>query len=246
MKSAYAVLGIPGNASGDEIETAFKTAEAYYSPARLAADATAVDKFLEIKNAYKVLRDAESRAAHDRKLNSQASPAAQAIPRRNMQPVIVTTEPAWFMRPLPALAMVVLLVIGGGLYVNQKHIAATKAVAERELQEKKLAEAALKLEAERVAQEEATKAQLAQKAEQQDRQFRQDSNNAFAVARVIENQRSANDARQARSDQIDERQKEAERRNREQTAAREAQQRLASDKARIRELCMANYRRPDC
>lgn len=246
MKSAYVVLGIPGNSSSEDIEAAFTKAQTYYTPARLAADPVAVDKFLDVKNAYKVLRDTESRAAHDRKLNVQTSMGVASSSRRSAPRVAMEPQIPWYTRPLPILSLAVILVFSAGLYINQKHVAAAKALAERELQEKKVAEAALKLEAQRMAEEAAEKTQLARRAEQQDRQFRQESDRAISGVRSAESQRNYLEAQQARNEQNEERQREYEARSREQAASRLAQQRLAADKARIRELCYINYRRPDC
>lgn len=243
MKSAYTVLGIPGNSSAGDIEEAFSKAQAHYSPARLASEPAAGDRFVEIQSAYKILRDPESRAAHDRKLSGQAIPASQ---RRAAPTVMVTEEKPWYTRPLVVLSLAVALVAGAGFYINSKNIAAAKAIAERELQEKKVAEAALKLETERIAQEAAEREQRARREEQQDRQFRQEGNRAIAVARTIETHNRYVEVQNDRNQQMDQRREEAERRSREQTAAREAQQRVQADKARVRELCYQNYRRYDC
>ncbi|MES2912272.1 MAG: DnaJ domain-containing protein [Pseudomonadota bacterium] len=243
MRSAYTVLGIPGNSSADDIDEAFSKAQAHYSAEKLAAEPSAGDKFAEIQAAYKVLRDPESRAAHDRKLSGQAIPASQ---RRAAPTVVVTEEKPWYTRPLVVLSLAVLLVAGAGFYINSKNVAAAKAIAERELQEKKVAEAALKLETERIAQEAAEREQRARREEQQDRQFRQEGNRAIAVARTIETHNRYVEVQNDRNQQMDQRREEAERRSREQMATRDAQQRAQADKNRLRELCYQNYRRYDC
>ena len=86
MRSAYLVLGVPGNATPQEIEAAFLKAERQFPRERLAEEDGALGRFDEIRNAYKVLRDPESRAAHDRKLQDSARPA----PR--VRTVIVESE----------------------------------------------------------------------------------------------------------------------------------------------------------
>ena len=60
----YSILGITSNASGDEIKNAFRTLARRYHPdvARRQDDA---QKFLEITQAYDVLRDSESRKSYD-------------------------------------------------------------------------------------------------------------------------------------------------------------------------------------
>ncbi|WP_421954831.1 DnaJ domain-containing protein [Polaromonas sp.] len=246
MKSAYLLLGVPGNASKEDIEEAFNKAQNHYSKSRLAGDAQAVEKFLDVKNAYNVLRDDESRAAHDRKLSSAHTPAATAPVRITRTAGTAEPQTPWFLRPLPVLATVVVLVFAIGFYINQKHVAASKAQAEQELQTKKMAEEALKQEEARLAREEIEKSRMARQAEQQDRQFRQESDRAFANARSAEAQRGYQEMQRQQAERNDAQRKEYETRAREQNLAREAQQRLASDKARIRELCYINYRRYDC
>ena len=73
MKSAYMVLGVPGNASPEDIDAAFSHAREVYPPQRLAQEDGAVDKFNEVKQAYGILRDPDARAAHDRKLSRALS-----------------------------------------------------------------------------------------------------------------------------------------------------------------------------
>lgn len=243
MKSAYLVLGVPGNASREDIEAAFEKAKSFYSPARLAEDPKALDKFLEVKTAHQILRDEESRAAHDRKLSSaQASTPAARVDRS----LSVKPEASWPVRALPILLALVLLIFATTYYVSYKREAARKAQAALELQLKAQAEEEEKKEAARLAAEEASRQQLARRAEQQERQFRQESERAISNARYSEAQRSYQETQRASIEQRDAQRKDYEARTREQNEARAAEQRLARDKARIRELCYQNYRRPDC
>lgn len=242
MKSAYLVLGLPGNATREDVEAAFEKAKSFYSPARLAQEPQAVDKFLEVKTAYQVLRDAESRAAHDRKLLGAPSPGARAS-----RPVIVQKEEAsWPMRALPYLLALLVVVLATGFYVSSKREAARKAQAAQELQLKAEAAEEEKKEELRRAAAEQNRQRLARQAEQQDRQFRQDSDRAINNARFSEAQRGYQDMQRESMEQREAQRKESEARAREQNLARAAQQRLAADKARIRELCYQNYRRADC
>jgi len=243
MKSAYLVLGVPGNASREDIEAAFEKARSFYSPARLAEDPKAVDKFLEVKTAHQILRDPESRAAHDRKLSSaQASTPAARVDRS----LSVKPEASWPVRALPILLALVLLIFATTYYVSYKREAARKAQAELELQLKAKAAEEEKKEADRLAAEEASRQQLARRAEQQERQFRQESERAINNARYSEAQRSYREIQRDSIDQREAQRKDYEARAREQSEARAAEQRLARDKARIRELCYQNYRRYDC
>ena len=247
MKSAYSVLGVPGNASRSDIEAAFEKARIYYSPPKLADDTVAVDKFIELKDAYNVLRDADSRAAHDRKLNSARNlPTTANASSRMLRTVEIDAEPAWFTRPLPVLAVVVVLIFAFGFYVNQKRVAAGKEQAAKELQLKIIAEKEAEKESAQLEKEAAAKTLLARKNEQQDRQFRQESERAIDNARRDEMQRGYLDTQREAMAQQAATRRDSDARAREQSLAREAQQRLAADKARIRELCYQNYRRSDC
>lgn len=242
MKSAYLVLGLPGNATREDVEAAFEKAKNFYSPARLAEEPQAVDKFLEVKTAYHVLRDEESRAAHDRKLSGAQSPGT-----RTPRPVVTMKEEAsWPMRALPYLLALLVVVLATGFYISSKREAARKAQAAHELQLKAEAAEEEKKEALRRAAEEENRQRLARQAEQQDRQFRQESDRAVNNARFSEAQRTYQDMQRESVEQREAQRKEAEARSREQSQARAAQQRLAADKARIRELCYQNYRRSDC
>ncbi|WP_411886554.1 DnaJ domain-containing protein [Polaromonas sp. YR568] len=244
MKSAYLVLGVPGNATREDIEGAFEKARDFYSPARLAEDPKAVDKFLEVKTAHQVLRDEESRAAHDRKLSSAKANTAPAA-RIDRSPG-VKPEASWPERILPILLAVVLVVFATGYYVSSKREAARKALAAQELELKAQAAEEEKKEALRLAAEEASRQQIARRAEQQERQFRQESDRAINNVRSLEAQRSYQEMQRDSIEQRDAQRKESEARSREQNLARAAEQRLARDKARIRELCYQNYRRYDC
>jgi curved DNA-binding protein CbpA len=244
MKSAYLVLGVPGNASKEDIEAAFQKATEFYSPARLAEDPQALEKFLEIKTAHQVLRDEESRAAHDRKLNgAQAGAAARA---RVTRPVVVEQETSWASRAMPILLAVAVVVAATIFYVSSKREAARKELAAQELQLKAQVAAEEKKEELRLAAEEANRLRLARQAEQQERQFRQESDRAINSVRSAETQRNYQETQKANAEQRENQRKEYEARSQEQRLAREAQQRIYADKARIRELCYQNYRRHDC
>lgn len=245
MKSAYLVLGVPGNATREDIEAAFEKAKSFYSPARLAADPQAVDKFLEVKTAHQILRDDESRAAHDRKLSGAKANAAPT-PRMDRSLSLQPAEAPWPVRALPILLAVVLVIFATAFYVNHKRETARKAQEAQELQLKAQAEEEEKKEALRLATEEANRQQLAKRAEQQERQFRQESERAISNARYSEAQRSYQESQRQSNEQREAQRKDYEARTREQNEARAADQRLARDKARIRELCYQNYRRYDC
>lgn len=62
----YAELGVPRNATADEIGAAFRKQAARYHPDRNPGDRSAEEKFKRIAEAYNVLRDPKSRDAYDR------------------------------------------------------------------------------------------------------------------------------------------------------------------------------------
>ncbi|MSQ66042.1 MAG: molecular chaperone DnaJ [Limnohabitans sp.] len=61
----YEVLGVPKNASEDEIKKSYRKLAMKYHPDRNQVDTSAEVKFKEAKEAYELLSDAEKRAAYD-------------------------------------------------------------------------------------------------------------------------------------------------------------------------------------
>ena len=61
----YDILGVPKNATDDEIKKSYRKLAMKYHPDRNQGDATAEVKFKEAKEAYEMLSDAEKRAAYD-------------------------------------------------------------------------------------------------------------------------------------------------------------------------------------
>lgn len=61
----YEILGIPRNAEEREIKKAYKRLAMKFHPDRNPGNATAESKFKEIKEAYEILMNAQSRAAYD-------------------------------------------------------------------------------------------------------------------------------------------------------------------------------------
>src|SRR4030067_60820 len=61
----YEVLGVPRDASNEDVRRAFRKLAFQYHPDRNREDGAA-DKFKEVNEAYEVLSDADKRAAYDR------------------------------------------------------------------------------------------------------------------------------------------------------------------------------------
>ena len=61
----YEILGVPKNASDDEIKKSYRKLAMKFHPDRNQGDASAEVKFKEAKEAYEMLSDAEKRAAYD-------------------------------------------------------------------------------------------------------------------------------------------------------------------------------------
>lgn len=62
----YELLGVPRNASADDLKKAYRKMAMQYHPDRNQGDKQAEHKFKEINEAYEVLSDAQKRAAYDR------------------------------------------------------------------------------------------------------------------------------------------------------------------------------------
>ena len=83
-KNYYQTLGIPPNATSDEIRQAYRRAAVRYHPDKNPNDHTAEDKFKEISEAYGVLSNPDTRREYDR-LEGFSNISANS--RRNTDPV---------------------------------------------------------------------------------------------------------------------------------------------------------------
>lgn len=66
MADFYAVLGVPRDASDDDIKQSYRRMAMQFHPDRNGGSKDAEEKFKEITEAYDVLRDPQKRAAYDR------------------------------------------------------------------------------------------------------------------------------------------------------------------------------------
>ena len=65
MSELYSTLGVPKNASADEIKKQYRRLAAKHHPDKNPNDAKAAERFKEISEAYTVLGDAEKRKQYD-------------------------------------------------------------------------------------------------------------------------------------------------------------------------------------
>ena len=70
-KDYYTVLGVPRDATAEQIKKAYRKLAMQYHP-DVADTADAADKFKEIGEAYEVLHDANKRAMYDRGVDPMA------------------------------------------------------------------------------------------------------------------------------------------------------------------------------
>jgi curved DNA-binding protein CbpA len=249
MKSAYAVLGIPGNADASEIEAAYLKGIQYYSKERIAQNPDLLDKRTEIKDAYKLLSNPEFRAAHDRKLSTALSNSPTSAPRV----ILLEQEAPWFSKPLNLIALLVVLVFAVGGYMSYSRQQEKKARADSELAQKQLDIEAAKIAQQNQARQDQIDAQrlrLAAESERNERQLRSESSAVAnqAAAMVSQEQQQLN--RQLESDRRNEQQLAQQRardaKNEERQRVVDAERRVATDKQKLRDLCWQNYRKYDC
>lgn len=71
MDDYYKILGVPANASEEEIKKSYRKMAMKYHPDRNAGSKTAGEIFKTIKEAYEILSDSEKRMLYDNKLKAE-------------------------------------------------------------------------------------------------------------------------------------------------------------------------------
>lgn len=233
MKSAYAVLGVPGNADQEEIKQAYEQATKYYSKDKLIENPSLAERLQEVREAYKILSTTELRQLHDRKLSAAvgSSRARAAYPPTDEEPS------KWGVLKIMLIAVIGMFAIG--TYYAHVREESRKAARAHELALKQRADEEAEKAAKEQAAAEAARARADALAESRERQLRAES--AAVGRQVLANQNSALYAQ--------ERQAQAERNaalQAERQRKLEAQQRIADDQRQLRNICMQNYGRPNC
>ena len=80
MKDYYYFLGIPQNASAEDIKKAYRKLSLKYHPDKNENDDFFSDRFKEIKEAYETLMDKERRKLYDQNLSSQQRNVKSILP----------------------------------------------------------------------------------------------------------------------------------------------------------------------
>ncbi|WP_027382478.1 J domain-containing protein [Epilithonimonas caeni] len=80
MKDYYYFLGIPQNASAEDIKKAYRKLSLKYHPDKNDNDEFFSDRFKEIKEAYETLTDTDRRRLYDQNLSSQQRNVKSILP----------------------------------------------------------------------------------------------------------------------------------------------------------------------
>ena len=250
MKSAYFVLGLPGDANAQEIRDAYDALVQQLTHGALSSKPDREGRLLEAKQAYQILSNPQTRESHDRRLHGGASTPREVVVERE-------ATARWYLQPLPLIAMatVALFAIGGYLQ-HQRTVRATEQAA-LALKKKELEEQEAARQAQAAAAEQAERAQRAKAAEQNEQRMRNEAASALRAQMIADanaqrefNQQQRDErneaARKEREAKYEAARKESERQSAQRQAQYDAQQRTAEYQRRIRALCMQNYGRPDC
>lgn len=246
-KSAYLILGLPGNASQADIHETYRRLSSSYPQERLASDAQASKSLREIQEAYALLKSPELRAAYDREL---AGLRKAPLERPSGRAAPANTAPVYLQ---PWLIVLVLL-LGLGAYaaynrsVERKAAAALAAAQAAELKRKETEEALLaqkRLDAE-AATLERERLRKQREDESRERQERQAAESSAARATSAMERQQESFRRQQESARREAEREEIKAQQAERQRVQDAERRVAKEKQTLRELCMQRYGRPDC
>ena len=120
MKSAYVVLGIPGNANEEEIREAFERARAFYTKEKMVENPELMERYAELREAHKILTTPDLRQLHDRKL------ASGVVSRGRPTRIEVVEEQPSGMGTLKIMGVVVVLMFAIGTYYSDVRETARK------------------------------------------------------------------------------------------------------------------------
>ncbi len=251
MKSAYVVLGLPGDADAQEIRDAYDALVQQLTHGALSNKPDREGRLLEAKRAYQILSNPQSRESHDRRLHGGTAAA------REMVVVEREATARWYLQPLPLIAMATAALFAIGGYMQHQRTARAAEQAALALKKQQLEEQEAARQAQAAAAEQAERAQRARLAEQNEQRLRNEAASAMRAQMVADanNQRVLSQqqrderneaARKEREEKYDAARKESERQSAQRQAQYDAQQRAAENQRRIRALCMQNYGKPDC
>ncbi len=241
MDSAYKVLGVPGNATSEEINQALQKALHHYSHAKLAQDSDAVARVLAIREAHKILSNNDMRAAHDRKLLSYVNK-----PRSTPRIVMEAVPAPWYTNVFYLGVLLVLSMFAIGGYMAHARDKARAAAEATLLEEKKIAAEALAREEEERKRAEDRRARQQSEDKAREQQMAAEASNSLRSAMIAESQAQSDMRRKEETLQRDKQRRESEAKSEERQRIYDAQRRLAADQQRIRELCYQQYRRTQC
>ena len=240
MKSAYLTLGVPGNATREDIEAAYAAAQAFFTKERLVADPTLLQRREQVREAYKVLVNPELRQAHDRKLASASEPALVPL---SMTTVSAQASP--FRKLVPLLLLCLALYAAGQWWVARRE-AQRQQVLAMELEAKQLEAQKEAAEVAQRNQEAAEQRRKLQEDEARERQLRRDAQSASQQTQYIVNQQLQYQQQQTREEERAKLRAKQDEAQRQREAEYAAQKQQARDQAQLRNLCILNYGRPNC
>lgn len=125
MKNYYKVLGVPPDASIDEVDKAYEVLSHQYDPEKNKGDKYAEERFIDIAIAYKTLSDSEKRNDYD-KILAEIQPGAGTSGRQQGYPAQNTRSKSRL--PFILLGGVIVIAIAFWVINNNKQTDTREAV----------------------------------------------------------------------------------------------------------------------